>query len=67
MVTVTNECLSREVLYHASLSPFKKMLSEGLITAEDYAIIDTILHKKYLPIFGSNISENIVDIVSEQR
>jgi len=64
---VTSECLSREMLYHASLSPFKKMLSEGLITAEDYATIDTILHKKYLPIFGSNIAENIVDIVPKQR
>ena len=64
---MTSERLSREMLYHASLSSFRKMLSEGLITAEDYATIDTILHKKYLPIFGSNISENTVDIVSEQR
>lgn len=60
---MTTECLSKEIIYHASLAPFKEMLSEGLVTAEDYAAIDTILHDKYRPIFGSNISENILDIV----
>lgn len=67
MATVTTECLSKEILYHASLAPFQEMLSEGLITAEDYAAIDTILHDKYRPIFGSNISENTLDIVPNQR
>lgn len=67
MATVTTECLSKEILYHASLAPFQEMLSEGLITVEDYAAIDTILHDKYRPIFGSNISENTLDIVPNQR
>ena len=67
MATVTTECLAKEILYHASLAPFQEMLSEGLITAEDYAAIDTILHDKYRPIFGSNISENTLDIVPNQR
>lgn len=67
MATVTTECLSKEIIYHASLAPFQEMLSEGLITAEDYAAIDTILHDKYRPIFGSNISENTLDIVPKQR
>lgn len=64
---MTTECLSKEILYHASLAPFQEMLSEGLITAEDYAAIDTILHDKYRPIFSSNISENTLDIVPNQR
>lgn len=64
---MTVECLSKEILYHASLAPFRQMLSEGLITAEDYAAIDTILNNKYRPIFGSNISENVLDIVPKQR
>lgn len=64
---MTTECLSKEILYHASLAPFQEMLSEGLITAEDYAAIDTILHDKYRPIFGCNISENTLDIVPNQR
>lgn len=64
---MTTECLSKEIIYHASLAPFQEMLSEGLITTEDYAAIDTILHDKYRPIFGSNISENTLDIVPKQR
>ena len=64
---MTTECLSKEILYHASLAPFRKMLSEGLISAADYAAIDTILHDKYRPIFGDNISENTLDIVLKQR
>lgn len=67
MATVTTERLSKEILYHTSLAPFRKMLPEGLITSEDYAAIDTILHDKYRPIFGSNISENTLDIVPKQR
>ena len=67
MATVTTERLSKEILYHTSLAPFRKMLSEGLITSEDYAAIDTILHDKYRPIFGSIISENTLDIVPKQR
>ena len=64
---MTTERLSKEILYHTSLAPFRKMLSEGLITAEDYASIDTILNNKYRPIFGSNISEDTLDIVPKQR
>lgn len=67
MATVTTEYLSKEIIYHASLAAFSGNASEGLITAEDYAAIDTILHDKYRPIFGSNISENILDIVPKQR
>ena len=63
---MTAECLSREMLFHASRAPFKKMLDEGIITSEDYAIIDTILHNKYAPLFGGNVAANEVDIVPEQ-
>lgn len=64
---MTTDCLTKEMLYHASLAPFRKMLSEGLITAEDYTTIDTIMHNKYQPIFVSNISPNRVDILPKQR
>ena len=63
---MTAECLSNEMLYHASLAPFKKMRDDGIITAEDFATIDTILSDKYAPLFGSNVAANIVDIVPEQ-
>lgn len=48
---MTKERLDKELLYHASLSPFKCMLSEGLISEDDYRVIDTILRAKYSPIF----------------
>ena len=48
---MTKERLDKELLYHASLSPFKCMLSEGLISEDDYRVIDTILRAKYSPVF----------------
>ena len=38
-----------EMLYRAAASLGKGLLEEGLITAEEYAEIDTILIKKYRP------------------
>ena len=40
----------RQRMSNASLAPFRKMLTEELTTAEDYAAIDAILHDKYRPI-----------------
>ncbi len=51
---MTKERLDRELLYHASLSPFNCMLSEGLISEDDYRAIDTIIRAKYSPIFVCN-------------
>lgn len=48
---MTKEQFQREILYHASLAPFRQMLSEGHISRSDYEIIDTILAQKYRPIF----------------
>jgi hypothetical protein len=48
---MTKEQMDTELLYHASLSPFKCMLSEGLISEDDYRVIDTILRAKYSPVF----------------
>ena len=64
---MTTERLHAEMMYHASLSPFKKMLSDGIITAEDYAKVDTILHNRYRPIFVDNIAQIQVDITPDQR
>jgi len=48
---MTKERLNKEFLYQASLSPFKAMLKEGIISGEDYRAIDTILSMQYTPIF----------------
>lgn len=51
---MTKEQLNKEFLYHASLSPFKGMLKEGIISEEDFRVIDTILRAQYTPIFVDN-------------
>ena len=48
---MTKERMNKELLYQASLSPFKAMLKESVISEEDYRVIDTILSVKYSPIF----------------
>lgn len=48
---MTKERLNKEMLYHASLSPFKMMLKENIISKEDYQVIDASLRVQYSPIF----------------
>ena len=58
---MTKEQLCAEMAYHASLQPFTCLLQDGVITVEDYAVIKTILHKKYRPIFGGYVAQIQVD------
>ncbi|WP_192808094.1 SHOCT domain-containing protein [Parascardovia denticolens] len=46
----------REKLYQASMEMFKKMLEKGLITREEYEVIDTKMQEKYSPIIGTLLS-----------
>lgn len=55
---MTREQLNREILYHASLAPFRRLLSEECISQSDYAKIDTILAQKYHPIFVNIMPQN---------
>ena len=55
---MTKEQMTAEIKYHASIAPFRLMLEKGQISAEDYRVIDTILNKKYNPIFVKYISPN---------
>jgi hypothetical protein len=64
---MTHEQLSAEMFYHASLSPFKKLVADGLISEEDYLTIDTILRAKYSPIFVEVIINLSLDIKENQR
>ena len=47
-----------DMLYQVSLSVAKTMREKGLITADEYAEIDTVLLAKYQPYLGRLISEN---------
>jgi hypothetical protein len=44
--------------YQASLNVAKALLSSGAITKEEYDEIDTILLRKYRPVFGTIFSDN---------
>ncbi len=52
---MTREQFDNEVMFQASIAPFKSMLREGIITAEEYTKIFTILDEEYHPIFVGNI------------
>lgn len=58
---MTKERLNKEMLYQASLSPFKAMLLNGVISEEDYRVIDTILRGKYSPIFVRESYQIVLD------
>lgn len=51
------EDFKNEKLYQTTMSMARKMLSEGLITEEEYCRIDTIFLEKYRPIFGTLFSD----------
>ena len=44
---MTNEYRAKMEAYLSSMAQFKKMLSMGILTPDDYAIINTIIAKKY--------------------
>ena len=62
---MTKEQMSKELLYHASLSPFKAMLKDGVISEEDYRAIDTILRAQYSPIFVNKSYQILLDNAEE--
>lgn len=46
-----------EKLYQTTMHIARKMLSEGLISEDEYCQIDTIFLEKYQPIIGTLFSE----------
>lgn len=54
---MTEEQFEREEIYQASMNMFLAMLEMGLITKEQYAVIDTKMREKYRPVFGTLFSE----------
>lgn len=54
---MTEQEFKNEKLYMTTMAMVKKMLSEGLITDQEYREIDTIFIKKYRPFFGTLFSD----------
>ena len=50
---LNDDQFEREKLYQATMSMFRSMLKSGLITKEQYAIIDTKMLQKYQPLLGT--------------
>lgn len=46
-----------EKLYQTTMHLARKMLSDGLISEEEYRQIDTIFLAKYKPVFGTLFSD----------
>ena len=55
---MSEEQFETEKDYQVSLHLAKTLLQRGLLTEEEYAIIDTKLQEKYRPLFGTLLSEN---------
>ena len=53
VMPVNDDQFEREKLYQATMSMFRSMLKSGLITKEQYAIIDTKMLQKYRPLLGT--------------
>lgn len=54
---MSKEQMRQEKLYQATMSMIRRMLTEGLITEEEYRQIDTMFLEKYRPLFGTLFSE----------
>lgn len=57
VIAMTEEQFEREKLYQATMNVFAGMLTKGLITEEQYAIIDTKMLEKYRPLLGTLFAE----------
>ena len=53
---MNDEQFEREKLYQASMEMFRAMLDQGLITEEEFVVIDTKMREKYSPIIGTLLS-----------
>ena len=47
-----------ELQYQTAISIAKNLRSQGLLTEEEYAIIDTKLQSEFAPSLGTLLSEN---------
>ena len=66
VMAMTEEQFDREKRYQASMNMFRTMLKNGLITEEQYAIIDTKMLEKYRP-SGSAITNLMATADAKHR
>lgn len=54
---MSKEEFKNEKLYQTTMHLVRKMLSEGIISEDEYRQIDTIFLEKYQPVFGTLFSD----------
>lgn len=54
---MSKEEMKQTAVYEATMNVFRNWLEKGLITEEEYAVIDTKMQEKYRPYFGSLFSD----------
>ncbi|MEY8236452.1 SHOCT domain-containing protein [Lachnospiraceae bacterium 66-29] len=54
---MSREEFRNEKLYQTTMYFVRKILSEGIISEEEYRQIDTIFLEKYKPVFGTLFSD----------
>ena len=47
-----------EIMYQVTMSIFRNMVKNGLLTKKEYSVIDTRMREKYQPEFGTLFSKN---------
>ena len=53
---MTKEQFHNEKMYQATMGMVRRMLSEGIISEEEYQRVDKIFLEKYRPVIGSVFS-----------
>ena len=61
--SMNEDQFKRETLYQATMNMFQSMLREGVITREQYTIIDTRMLQKYRPLLGTLFSESRCNVL----
>ena len=57
VAAMSKEEFRNEKLYQTTMHLVRKMLSEGIISEDEYCQIDTIFLEKYRPVFGTLFSD----------
>jgi len=57
VAAMSREEFRNEKLYQTTMYFVRKILSEGIISEEEYRQIDTIFLEKYKPVFGTLFSD----------
>ena len=61
VAAMSKEQMRREKLYQITMSIAKRMLADGLISKEEYAMIDTKMKEKYQPTLGTLFAD--IDLI----